>query len=93
MKMIRFKDCYTKVYVAQVVDDLTGTNLHELPAIRIDSTRVTPKKALLEALEVYHDFDKIIVTDIEICEDVYEMTSDEFKMVAKIQPSDAEDLI
>ena len=93
MRMIKFKDFYTKVSVAQVVNDLSGTNLHELPAIRIYSTRVTPKKALLEAIKVYHDFDKIIVTDIELCEDVYEMSSDEFKMVAKLQISDAEDLI
>lgn len=83
MKMIRFTDRYTKVSVAQVVDDLSGTNLHELPAIRIDSTRVMPKKALLKALEVYHDFDRIIVTDIERCEDVYEMSSEEFKQLAK----------
>ena len=85
MKMIKFIDRYTEVSVAQVIDNADGTNLrevHQLPAIRIDSTRVTPKKALLEAIKVYHDFDNIIVTDIERCEDVYEMTSDEFMRVA-----------
>ena len=83
MKMIRFKDRYTLVNVAQVIRNGDGTSLiNQLPPIRINSTRVTPKKALLEAIKVYHDFDNIIVTDIDQCEDVYEMTSDEFMRVA-----------
>ena len=85
MRMIRFIDRYTVVSVAQVIDNTDGTILrevHQLPAIRINSTRVTPKKALLEAINVYHEFDNIIVTGIDQCEDVYEMTSDDFMRVA-----------
>nr|DAQ53463.1 MAG TPA: hypothetical protein [Caudoviricetes sp.] len=89
MRMIRFSDRYTLVNVAQVISSEDGMDLSELnhlPPIRIDSTRVTPKKALLEAIKVYHDFDNIIVTGIERCEDVYEMSSDDFKQVAKYRP-------
>ena len=85
MRMIRFIDRYTEVSVAQVIGNADGTNLrevHQLPPIRINSTRVTPQKALLEAIKFYHDFDNVIVTGIDQCEDVYEMTSDEFMRVA-----------
>ena len=94
MKMIRFKDRYTEVSVAQVISNGDGTSLiNQLPPFRIDSTRVTPKKALLEAIKVYHDFDNIIVTGIDPCEDVYEMTSDEFMRVAWCSNTPSNDCI